>query len=247
MTPSTRSTAGIGRISTDFHSRRGQRRRRPPSPPPRTTCSSDSESGSCRRCLRCSSFDSTRSMRRAGRDSRGCRQGPWDRRRGRCGGGDAGRENGRRPLRGVLVHGGRRRRRMASDPAGVRQRPVRLGGKGRAVPPPGPVAVPDEGAAQAHESRLREAIQRAEGARGPDARQFAHRRARGRGPVLHRQSPGAVQPHVPNDLRGPPADARRRSPALRDAEHGWRRRCDQLLGRRGALELLASHHRHPTG
>ena len=59
---------------------------------------------------------------------------------------------------------------------------------------------------------------------GPTLGQPAHRRARGRRPVLHRQSRGAVQPHVPRDRRGPRADARRGSPALRDAEHGRRRR-----------------------
>ena len=61
-TPSTRSTAGISRISTDSRLRRGQHRKRPRWRPPRTTCSSASEAGSCRRCPRWSSIDSTPSM-----------------------------------------------------------------------------------------------------------------------------------------------------------------------------------------
>ena len=158
------------------------------------------------------------------------KKGGWDCGRGRRGRGNPRGENGRRQIRAVLVHGRRRSRRVASDPAGVHQRPERMGGQRRAVPHPELFAVPDEWAARAHERRLHEGIQRGEGARRPDARESAYPRARGGGAVLHRQCGGAAQPHVPHDLRSRRAQPRRGSTALRDAEHGRGRQRDPLLG-----------------
>ena len=105
--------------------------------------------------------------RRACRHSRRHQQGRWDRGRGRRGRGNARGENERRQIRAVLVHRRRRGWRVASGPAGVRQRPVRMGGQRRSVRPPELFAVPDERPARAQERRLHEGIQRGEGPRGP--------------------------------------------------------------------------------
>ena len=166
-TPSTRSTAGISRISTDsrrvavsIERGRGGDRRAPRARRPRRRARAAVAPGgprSTRRPL----------CRRACRHSRRHQQGRWDRGRGRRGRGNARGENERRQIRAVLVHRRRRGWRVASGPAGVRQRPVRMGGQRRSVRPPELFAVPDERPARAQERRLHEGIQRGEGPRGP--------------------------------------------------------------------------------
>ena len=96
----------------------------------------------------------------------------------------------RRPLRAVLVHGRDRGRRVAPGPAGVRQRPVRMGGQRHAVHPPELFAVPDERPARAQERRLHEGIQRGQGPRRPD-------RSAVRVPPSRRRSPSST-PSMPS-------------------------------------------------
>ncbi len=212
------------RVAVSIAKGRGRHRRPPRARRPRWRARAGVASGGPR--------STRRPLRRDARSHSQQRheQGGWDCGRGRRGRGNACGESERRQIRAVLVPRRRRRRRVASGPAGVRQRPVRMGGQRRAVRPPELFAVPDEGPARAHERRLHEGIQRGEGARGPDVGQSPFRGARGRGPVLHRQCHRAAQPHVPHDLRSRRAQPRRGSPTLWDAEPGRGRQRDRLLG-----------------
>ena len=91
------------------------------------------------------------------RRSRGGNRGGRGRRRG-----DARGAGERRALRDVHVHAWVRCRRVAADQRG--QRSIRLGRSRRPVRPREHLAVPDERPPLAHERRLREGVQRSEGA-----------------------------------------------------------------------------------
>ena len=79
------------------------------------------------------------------------------------------------------------------------------------------------------------------------ARQSPHSRADCCHQALRGAPAGAVQPHIPGDIRSAGTHARRGSPTLRHVEPGHGGQCHQLLRRQGVLELLAPDHRDPRG